>query len=53
MEAPREKCPYSELLWSVFPRILTEYGDTEHNKSEYRHFLRSEALCVGVFSKTF
>ena len=24
----REKCPYSELFWSAFPRIRTEYGDT-------------------------
>ena len=23
----RKKCPYSELFWSVFPRIRTEYGD--------------------------
>ena len=22
-----EKSPYSELFWSVFPRILTEYGE--------------------------
>ena len=22
----REKCPYSELFWSVFSRIRTEYG---------------------------
>ena len=22
-----KKCPYSELLWSVFSRIRTEYGD--------------------------
>ena len=32
----REKCPYSELFWSVFSRIWTEYG-----KSGYRDFLRS------------
>ena len=24
--APRKKCPYSELFWSVFSRIRTEYG---------------------------
>ena len=24
----REKCPYSELFWSLFSRIWTEYGDT-------------------------
>ena len=23
----REKCPYSELFWSVFSRIRTEYGE--------------------------
>ena len=23
----REKCPYSELFWSAFSRILTEYGE--------------------------
>ena len=23
----REKCPYSELLWSAFSRIRTEYGE--------------------------
>ena len=22
----RKKCPYSELFWSVFSRIWTEYG---------------------------
>ena len=26
----REKCPYSEFLWSVFSRIRTEYGDILH-----------------------
>ena len=25
----REKCPYSELFWSVFSRIWTEYGDIQ------------------------
>ena len=51
----REKCPYSELFWSVFSRIRTEYGeilrippssfriweDADQNNSEYRHFSRS------------
>ena len=23
----REKCPYSEFFWSVFPSTGTEYGD--------------------------
>ena len=27
--ALREKCPYSELFWSVFSRILTEYGEIQ------------------------
>ena len=39
----RKKCPYSELFWSVFSRIRTEYGemrrDTDENNSEYEHFL--------------
>ena len=26
-ESLREKCPYSELFWSVFSRIRTEYGE--------------------------
>ena len=52
----REKCPYSELFWSVFSRIWTEYGEILHispysvrmlekadqNSSEYGHFLRNE-----------
>ena len=25
----RKKCPYSELFWSVFSRILTEYGEIQ------------------------
>ena len=51
----REKCPYSELFWSFFSRIRTEYGEilrispysfcmrgnTGQNNSEYGHFLRS------------
>ena len=51
----REKCPYSELFWSAFSRIRTEYGEilrifpysvrmqenTNHSNSEYGHFLRS------------
>ena len=26
--APREKCPYSEFLWSVFSLMRTECGET-------------------------
>ena len=51
----RKKCPYSQLFWSAFSRILTEYGkirsispysvrmpeNTNQNNSEYGHFLRS------------
>ena len=51
----REKCPYSELFWSTFSRIRTEYGEilrispysvrmqenADQNNSEYGHFLRS------------
>ena len=49
-----EKCPYSELFWSAFSRIWTEYGEilcispysvrmrenADQNNSEYGHFLR-------------
>ena len=48
-------CSYSELFWSTFSRILTEYGEirsispnsvrirenADQNNSEYRHFSRS------------
>ena len=51
----RKKCSYSELFWSVFSRIWTEYGDilrlspysvpmweiADQNNSKYGHFLRS------------
>ena len=47
-----KKCPYSELFWSVFSRIRTEYGEiqsvspylarmrenADQNNSEYGHF---------------
>ena len=50
-----EKCSYSELFWSEFSRIQTEYGETrsispnsvqmreiaDQNNSEYGHFSRS------------
>ena len=49
------KCPYSQLFWSAFSHIRTEYGEilrvptysvripenTDQNNSEYGHFLRS------------
>ena len=48
-------CPYSELFWSTFSRIRTEYGEiwsispysvrmrdnADQNNSEYGHFSRS------------
>ena len=51
----REKYPYSELFWSAFSRIRTEYGEirsispysvelqenADQNHCKYRHFLRS------------
>ena len=51
----RKKCPYSELFWSAFSRIRTEYGEilrispysvrmrgsSDQNNSEYGHFSRS------------
>ena len=51
----REKCQYSELFWSTFSRIWTEYGEirsispylvrmqenADQNNSKYVHFLRS------------
>ena len=51
----RKKCPYSELFWSTFSRIRTEYGEIVYylyvlnpntrkcglDNSEYGHFLRS------------
>ena len=57
-----EKCPYSELFWSAFSRIRTEYGEirsislysvrmrenADQNSSEYGHFLRSSFLFAVV-----
>ena len=51
----REKCPYSEIFWSVFSRIRTEYGEIrskslhsvrtpengDQENSEYEYFSRS------------
>ena len=55
-ETLRKKCPYSELFWSAFSRIRTEYGEilpispysvrmrenADQNNSEYGQFLRCE-----------
>ena len=52
----RKKSPYSELFWSAFSRIRTEYGEirrisqysvrvqenADQDNSEYGHFLRSD-----------
>ena len=48
-QALRKKYPYSELFWSAFSRIRTEYSvemreNTDQNNSEYGHFSRSPAL---------
>ena len=54
----REKCLYSELFWSAFSSIWTEYGEilrispysvrmrenADQNNSEHGHFLRSGTL---------
>ena len=51
-----KKCPYSELFWSAFSHIRTEYGEilrispylvrmrgnADHNNPEYGHFSRSD-----------
>ena len=54
----REMCPYSELFWSLFSCIWTEYWEilrispylvriweyVDQNNSEYGHFLRSDCF---------
>ena len=54
----RKKCPYSELFWSVFSRIRTEYGEIlrlspnsvrmtenmDQSNSKYGQLLHSAAL---------
>ena len=54
----REKCPYSELFWSGYSRIWTEYGailrispysvrmreNAYQNNSEYGQFLHSDLI---------
>ena len=60
----RRKCPYSELFWSTFSLIWTEYGETrsnspysvqmrentDQNNSEYGHIPRS--VCVKCLENT-
>ena len=49
-----KKCPYSELFWSAFFRIRTEFAffphskNADQNNSEYGHFSRS-----GIAQKSF
>ena len=59
-----KKCPYSELFWSAFSRIWTEYGDirsislysvqmgenADQNNSEYGHFSRRDVHFRSVFT---
>ena len=60
-QALREKCPYSELLWSAFSRIgsvslslslslssVQMRENTDQNHSEYEPFLRSEVEVVSA-----
>ena len=62
----REKCPYSELLWSVFSRIRTKYElpispdsvrmqeNAYQNNFEYGHYLDSVLHpCKQFFAQTF
>ena len=63
----REKCPYSEIFWSVFSRIQTEYGEiwstspysvrmwenTDQENSEYGHFSRSVKSIIKDTRATF
>ena len=58
--ALRIKCPYSELFWSVFSGMRTEYGkirsispysvrmreNTDQDNSEYGLFLCSDVECL-------
>ena len=60
--ALRKEFRYSEFIWSVFPRIQTEYGEvfgisphsvrmwenTDQKNSEHGHFLRSVKESVSV-----
>ena len=49
----RKKCPYSELFWSVFSRIRTEYGNLLHkspNSVQMRENTDQEYSHYGHFS---
>ena len=61
--ALRDKCPYSELFWSAFSCIWTEYREiqsickysvqmqenADQNNSEYEHLSSSEAYILVVW----
>ena len=47
----REKCSYSELFWSVFSHIRTEYSGNNVGNSEYRHVLRSVCFKWKIYLK--
>ena len=52
----RKKCTHSELLWSVFSRIRTEYGDiqTLRIQSEFGKLLRTRITSSTVtFSSVY
>ena len=60
--ALRKKCLYSELFWSAFCRIWTEYGEilpysvrirenADLNNSEYGHFSRNDGRRVLVATR--
>ena len=57
-----EKCPYSEIFWSVFSRVRTEYREipcispysvqmrenTDRNNPEYGHSSRSVKYLISI-----
>ena len=63
-DALRKRYPYSELFWSSFSRIRTEYGEIQsispysvqmsenaaQNNSEYGHFSRSDCVLNEIIS---
>ena len=61
--ALREKCPCSELFWSVYSRIRTEYGkipvfsptagNTDQKNSEYGNFSRSDNFLSKLVKNVF
>ena len=36
MTATAEKCPYSELFWSIFSRFKSEYGEILRSRYSFR-----------------